>query len=303
MSSSATVDPAFQGAGQQPGLELWHIEGMKPVKQPRVDGKLHQGDAYILLATTQKPGSKALQYALHFWLGSEASQDEIGVVAFKAVELDDALGGAAVQHREVEGHESALFLSLFKEGGLEYLPGGVASGFTTVERDVYRTRLLHVKGARVVRAKEVPLKHASLNLSDCFILDAGLQLYLYNGPQANRAEKAKALELILRIRDAERGGRAELTLVNEDDPHNEDFWAALGGEAPVTNPGEPDEAADKAGAKAVSLARVSDASGTLTITPIPTPHGKLTRSMLDTKVRVLFLDPSSLYIITHPPTH
>jgi hypothetical protein len=86
-SSNSSMDPAFLGAGQQPGLEVWRIENLKPIKQPRIDGKLYQGDAYLLLATTQKPGSKALQYALHFWLGSDASQDEIGVAAYKAVEL------------------------------------------------------------------------------------------------------------------------------------------------------------------------------------------------------------------------
>jgi hypothetical protein len=41
----------------------------------------------------------------------------------------------------VEGNESPAFLALFKHvGGLEYLEGGVASGFKKVERDVYETK-------------------------------------------------------------------------------------------------------------------------------------------------------------------
>lgn len=38
---------------------------------------------------------------------------------------------------------------------MEYLPGGIESGFTKMEKDVFRTRLLHVKGKRVVRVSEV----------------------------------------------------------------------------------------------------------------------------------------------------
>jgi len=297
----ASSDPAFQGAGSAPGLELWRIENLKPVKQEAVTGYLFKGDAYILLSTTQKKGSgsTALIFSAHFWLGSEASQDEIGVAAFKTVELDDAFWGAAVQYRETEGHESPLFLSYFKSmGGLRYLAGGFKSGFTKVERDVWPPRLLHIKGARVVRATEVPLAHSSMNTGDCFLLDKGLKLFLYSGPEANRAEKAKALELALRIRDNERGGRAEVILVNEwgkdDEGICEELWAIFGeGRKPVTKKGDADEVADEVAAKKVSLARVSDASGELTIMPVVTPHGRLVRSMLDSK-DVFVLDTGSV---------
>lgn len=188
-----------------------------------------------------------------------------------------------MQYREIQEKESALFLSYFKETGLQYLPGGVASGFNKVERDVYPTRLLHIKGSRTVRAKEVPLSTTSLNIGDCFVLDAGLTLYVYNGKEANRAEKAKALELVTRLRDNERGGRAEIILVNEDDPHNAQFWQLLGGEVEVTATGEADDVVEQTAAKTTSLSRVSDESGSLKITPVNAPQGKLTKEMLDTK--------------------
>ncbi len=48
------------------------------------------------------------------------------------MELDDFLGGMAVQHREVEGHESNLFLSYF-DAPIVIMEGGIESGFRTVQ--------------------------------------------------------------------------------------------------------------------------------------------------------------------------
>nr|CAD7440175.1 unnamed protein product [Timema bartmani] len=77
------------------------------------------------------------------------AQDESGAAAILSVELDDSLGGAPVQHREVQEHESRLFLSHFASG-VRYLAGGVASGFTHVDPDAVEKRLFQVKGKRNV---------------------------------------------------------------------------------------------------------------------------------------------------------
>ena len=106
-----------------------------------------------------------------------------------------------------------MFLSYFKEtGGIQYLPGGVASGFKHVVKDKYDARLLQCKGARTVRVSEVPLSNKSLNSGDVFILDLGLSIYVFNAPGANRMERAKGTEVANQINSDERSGRAKVRI-------------------------------------------------------------------------------------------
>lgn len=168
-------------------------------------------------------------------MGEETTNDESGIAAYKSVELDESLGGGPVQYREVQGSESALFLSYFKSGsGIEYLPGGVVSGFKTVVRDAWETRLLHLKGKRTVRVNQVPLSTASLNKSDAFVLDAGLKIFIFNGPKCNMYERAKAISVAETIDGDERSGRAEIVHLT-DDIHNPEFWGPLGGFVDVSH--------------------------------------------------------------------
>ena len=54
---------------------------------------------------------------------------------------------------------------------------------------------------------------SSMNSGDCFILDLGLTIYVWNGASAGKMEKIKALDVARRIRDEERGGRAALEVM------------------------------------------------------------------------------------------
>ena len=67
-------------------MEIWRIENMQPVKMdPSTFGQFYSGDSYLVLWTMQ-PRS-ALEWNLHFWLGTDSSQDERGVAArLKALE-------------------------------------------------------------------------------------------------------------------------------------------------------------------------------------------------------------------------
>ncbi|XP_065493623.1 villin-1 isoform X2 [Caloenas nicobarica] len=199
-----------------PGIQIWRIENMEMVPVPTKSyGNFFEGDCYVLLST-RKTGN-SFSYDIHYWLGKESSQDEQGAAAIYTTQMDDHLGGVAVQHREVQGHESETFRAYFKQG-LIYKKGGVASGMKHVETNTYNVqRLLHVKGKKNVVAGEVEMSWNSFNRGDVFLLDLGQLIVQWNGPESNRNERLKAMTLAKDIRDRERGGRAKVGVVDGED--------------------------------------------------------------------------------------
>ncbi|KAL7989808.1 hypothetical protein Chor_012474 [Crotalus horridus] len=200
---------------------------------PKTHGSFYEGDCYVLLST-HKSGS-VLSYDVHYWIGRCSSQDEQGSAAIYTIQLDDYLGGVPVQHREVQDYESQLFKGYFKKGVINcyalclaivsfpfnldsYKKGGQASGFSHTETNVYHVkRLLHVKGKRNIMAREVEISWDSFNLGDVFLLDLGKIIVQWNGPESNKQERLKAMLLAQDIRDRERGGRAEIGVIEGDD--------------------------------------------------------------------------------------
>uniref|UniRef100_A0A803MAC6 HP domain-containing protein n=1 Tax=Chenopodium quinoa TaxID=63459 RepID=A0A803MAC6_CHEQI len=235
-STTKATDPAFQGAGQKPGTEVWRIEDFVPVPLPKSDyGKFYSGDSYIVLQTSSGRGGAYL-YDIHFWLGKDTSQDEAGTAAIKTVELDVALGGKAVQHRELQGFESDKFLSYFKPCIIP-LEGGVASGFKTPEEDEFETKLYICHGKRAIKMKQVPFARSSLNHDDVFILDTKDKIYQFNGANSNIQERAKALEVVQFLKDQNHGGTCDVAIVDDGNLQAEsdsgEFWVLFGGFAPI----------------------------------------------------------------------
>eukprot|EP00249_Psilotum_nudum_P014660 c24943_g1_i2 orf=426-1517(-) len=234
--SMKNVDPAFQGVGQKPGMDIWRIENFQPVPLSKSEfGRFYSGDSYIVLQTTALK-SGGFHFDIHFWLGKDTSQDESGTAAIKTVELDAALGGRAVQYRELQGHETDKFLSYFKPCIIP-LEGGVASGFKKVEAKKYEPCLYICKGRRVVRVKQVPFSRTSLNHDDVFILDTEFKVYQFNGSHSNIQERAKALEVVQYIKDTYHEGKCEVAIIEDGklaaEADTGEFWSLFGGFAPI----------------------------------------------------------------------
>ncbi|GAA0155569.1 non-motor actin binding protein [Lithospermum erythrorhizon] len=234
--SMRDLDPSFQGAGKEAGIEIWRIENFKPVLvQKSSHGKFFTGDSYIVLKTTALK-SGALSHNIHYWLGKDTSQDESGAAAIKTVELDAALGGRAVQYREVQGHETERFLSYFKPCIIPQ-EGGIASGFKHPEEEEYKVRLYVCKGKHVVHVKEVLFARSTLNHDDIFIVDTKSKIFQFNGSNSSIQERAKALEVVQYIKDTYHDGKCEIATIEDGklmaDAESGEFWGLFGGFAPL----------------------------------------------------------------------
>jgi len=270
----------WKGCGQKEGIEIWRIENFKVARWPKDQyGSFYSGDSYIILHSyrdASKPEQKKMLYNVHFWLGENTSQDEAGTAAYKTVELDDLLGDLPVQFREVQGCESESFLKLFSPG-IKIMQGGVESGFKHVKPEDYKPRLMHIKGKKIVRVQEVPLTLSSLNEGDVFVLDNGLELIQWNGPESAISEKRKGMEVVQNIRE-DRLGKARVEVIEGNEAHPT-FWKLLGGKGKIRSAAEGGDDSKVSSAFTKRLMQVSDESGRLQMTEVAS--GSFSRSDLN----------------------
>ncbi|TNN81289.1 Advillin [Liparis tanakae] len=134
-------------------------------------------------------------------------------------------------------------------------------------------RLLHVKGKKRVIANEVEMNWESFNLGDVFLLDIGKTIVQWNGPNCNKQEKLKGMILAKDIRDRERGGRAEIRVIEGDNESNSPqnmvvLNGVLGERSSQLTDGPLDETADQEQKSKLILYHVTDADGEMKVTEV-----------------------------------
>ncbi|XP_077597796.1 capping protein (actin filament), gelsolin-like b isoform X2 [Stigmatopora nigra] len=249
----------FSPEVRTPGLRAWRVEKMKAVPLPPSEvGVFYNGDSYLVLEHRGELGAD-----LHMWIGEKSSRDEQVACAMLATQLDNFLGGDPVQHRQVQGYESPEFMALFPRG-VSYKVGGVESGFRRPQDSAAVVqRCYQVKGKRNIRAKEVELSWKSFNKGDCFILDLGEVIVSWTGSQANVFEKQKVREIASLIRDAERHGKARIVDSVEGEEPAEMLQVL--GPKPELAQSTPEEDSKADASNSASLHKVSDASGSMSL--------------------------------------
>lgn len=287
---------AWNGTRKRLGLTIWRVEKFQIKDWPQEKyGSFYDGDTYIILSTT-KP-KDTLIFKAYLWIGEYSSQDEYGTGAYKIVELDDYLDRMAQLNRETQLHESNEFIKLFPDNKINYLNGGIETGFTHVEKPTeYPGRLFHVRrNDQVYRINQVPMNNTSINNGDCFILDKCLDIYDFRGDHCSMYEKFKAATLIKTIRDERSTIKAkvhEVTGLGDlEDENVKKFWELLGG-IPKTLSDNDVKVEDKNFVK--KMINCNDDSGEIQITTVC--EGKLEKDKLKSDDVFLVDTESTLYV-------
>ncbi|KAJ1371237.1 hypothetical protein KIN20_033147 [Parelaphostrongylus tenuis] len=260
MPSSKAID--LNKVGRKEGLEIWRVNKFRLEPVPKSQyGEFYTGDAYVCLYS-----KRCDEWHIHFWLGEEATTDEMGVAAIKTVEIDQALHDLPVQHREVQNHESSLFLSYFPNG-IRYVKGGYESGYRHENEMCAACRLISKSN------------RSTLETSSSWIWE---KIYTF-GCHQTVADSRGSRECPLRgdIALSERQGRCNVHILDSDWDTNEEFFSHFGGVQAlrkIPKARNDDENYWKKTAEEVTLYRVSDAFGSMKVTKM----SKVKQSELDT---------------------
>uniref|UniRef100_A0A3B4D0I2 Gelsolin n=1 Tax=Pygocentrus nattereri TaxID=42514 RepID=A0A3B4D0I2_PYGNA len=200
--------------------KIWRIEGSDKVEvNPSTYGQFYGGDSYIIQYSYQHKGCRG--QIIYIWQGEVSSQDEKGASSILAAQLDEELGGGAVQVRVIQGKEPPHFMSIFGEKPVVVYKGGTSRQAGQTEAAEIRLFQVRSNTAGHARAIEVDAVASNLNSNDAFILvnPSGSMLWVGQGTSDVEKHGAKQLSEILGL---------EVSEVAEGE-EGENFWEVLGG--------------------------------------------------------------------------
>ncbi|MFX1238125.1 MAG: hypothetical protein ACFFAS_15970 [Promethearchaeota archaeon] len=174
---------------------------------------------------------------IFIWIGSKCSIDEKTSGAAQARKLDQERGGAAKIITVDQNQETEEFLKLIASKGtmkivekniaktmLKDVMTGDFAGFTEHVNVLYRVSSEEFEDINAMKMIQVPFSKDSLDSEDCFVLDMGTSVYVWQGNTCNVKERVKSGQWARNI-DAERAGDQNEIICEEGD--DTEFLAAL----------------------------------------------------------------------------
>ncbi|MFX0212180.1 MAG: hypothetical protein ACFFDT_39770 [Candidatus Hodarchaeota archaeon] len=178
--------------------EVYHIQGKKAVKI-KSPFEFMNGDCYVVKADPK----------VFIWLGAKSYADDKAVAAWSAKQFDFIKPDLDID-TEVQGKESSEFKKAV--GDFRVIVGDTPGFLKHIDTSPqYDYKLYHVKDVDIadgsstddVSISEVPISKDSLNSDDVFVLDGGMDLYVWIGKDCQVGEKAAGNRLARKL-DVER---------------------------------------------------------------------------------------------------
>ena len=208
-------EPEFSSLSlSEPNLYIWRIEKSSLKKWPKENyGIFYEGDSFLVL----KIENDNKIYA-HVWIGNSSTQDEISFVICKVMQLDNFLENKCTIYYECQSKESEKFLSYFKI--FFYEKGGVDADLEAKNQNksIIKLFVVHGSGSNV-KVVQIPINKKKIKSSDAYLLDEGLNVYIYIGASSNCFEKFKLSALAQKIKEKREN---QVTIIEVDEKGTND---------------------------------------------------------------------------------
>lgn len=212
-------------------VEIWRVKdhSKEPV-MTNMYGQFFDSESYVILYSYML--KNRAMYIIYFWQGKKSSINEKGSSALLTVDLDDSIGGSAVQIRVVQNKEPKHFFKLFKGHIIVHKANETEDGASAMpETALYQIRgCNNVAGVgcdvRAVQLESLGAKY--LNTNDMFLLNTTDKQYIWIGTASSKF--FTVTEQTLEGIGSSIQGSRERVLVREGEEPS-DFWENIGGNA------------------------------------------------------------------------
>lgn len=192
------------------GLTAWRIQGTNLYLLDELEsGFFHEGNAYIFL-NIQRDREKTL----HYWIGSCCTETDANLAEDKAHELDRIVENAHVFSREVQQHESVVFLRLFPDG-IVYIEGKHKTSISKASS--YDKKMYLITGRKFARAECVHPGKDYLKSTAIVLLDSFPRIYVWIGQHTGYVLRSKGIRIARKIQQKQRRGTCHIVVIGETD--------------------------------------------------------------------------------------
>jgi len=208
----------------QSRTKVFKLVGSELEEQPpKMNGSFEIDGSYVVVRTDTDPNTNEKKNHIFSWSGHGTKQEAKNFVLAMANNMKEQFPTAEPPKAQFQGLETKDFLQCFLHSAVRYIGA----------YDRSKSRLLRVKGRERKNIRVVPgrVSFLGLNSGECFVLDAGAQIWQWIGKESTPGNRSKANE-ILRSFVNERNGKVKTEIVDQD-MEPQVFWEALGGRGAV----------------------------------------------------------------------